>query len=82
MAKALFSPYMKQTILLVLGFFLFFIGILSLVMMSTGLQLSILVFIDYYGRGLGLLIRLIMIIAGIMLMYLVKIQKEIAAETE
>lgn len=73
---------MKQTILLVLGFFLFFIGILSLVMMSTGLQLSILVFIDYYGRGLGLLIRLIMIIAGIMLMYLVKIQKEIAAETE
>lgn len=73
---------MKQTILLVLGFFLFFIGILSLVMMSTGLQLSIMVFIDYYGRGLGLLIRLIMIIAGIMLMYLVKIQKEIAAETE
>lgn len=67
---------MKRAVILSLGFFLFMAGFLSLILMMTGLQLSFLAFLDYFGRGFGFLLRLLMIIVGIVMVYLLTIQDD------
>jgi hypothetical protein len=67
---------MKRAIILSLGFFLFISGFLSLILMMTGLKLSFLGFLDFFGRGFGFLLRLLMIIGGIVMIYLLNIEEE------
>lgn len=67
---------MKRAIILSIGFFLFISGFLSLVLMMTGLQLSYLGFLDYFGKGPGFLLRIVMIIAGIVMIYMLNLDKE------
>ena len=60
---------MKKSALSIIGFLLFTIGFVSLLLMATGLRLSYLSFIDKLGNLPGLLIRLGMIVIGIVLIY-------------
>ena len=60
---------MKNTLLIV-GFLLFVLGILSLVLSLLGLQFQFLAWIDSGSRLTGLVIRLSMIIFGIAMAYL------------
>ncbi|MEM8909125.1 MAG: hypothetical protein AAGD05_14865, partial [Bacteroidota bacterium] len=55
------------TLFTVLGFFLFMLGMLSLVLSLVGVKLALLTFIDAAGRGLGFLIRLLMVLIGVVM---------------
>lgn len=68
---------MKKSYLSILGFVLFTIGFVSLMLMITGLRLSYISFIDNMGDLPGLLIRLSMIIIGIILVYVSRISTQI-----
>jgi hypothetical protein len=56
-----------STILTVIGFTLFFLGMLALSLSLVGVQLVILEWIDNWGGLTGLLVRLVMIISGLVL---------------
>jgi hypothetical protein len=58
-----------RTILLILGFLLFVTGMISLVLILIGANLSYLAWIDKPGSPRGLLIRLVMIGGGLVLSY-------------
>lgn len=55
---------MNKGLFSLIGFSLFLIGMLALVLSLVGVKLSFLSWIDDGGRGLGLLIRLAMVIIG------------------
>ena len=59
-----------RTILMILGFVMFVLGMLSLVLILIGANLSYLAWIDKPGTPRGILIRLLMIGGGIVLFYL------------
>ncbi|WP_235293711.1 hypothetical protein [Portibacter lacus] len=61
---------MKNTILTVVGFALMILGFLSLLLMGLGLRLSYLSFIDNLGNLAGFVVRLVMIMAGIIIIYM------------
>lgn len=57
----------KTTLLTVVGFLLFFLGMLALSLSLVGVKLVILEWIDHWGGLSGLLIRLLMIISGVVI---------------
>ncbi len=59
-----------RTLLLVLGFGLFVLGMISLVLILIGGNLSFLAWIDKPGTPRGILIRLLMIGGGLIIAYL------------
>jgi len=59
----------KVTVILLLGFILFLLGILSLILLLVNVQFSFLKFIDAGGGTLGLVIRLLMIFGGLAVVY-------------
>ena len=59
-----------KSIYAILGFLLIIIGVLALVLMFVGVQLSFLTWIDALGRLGGFVIRLLMIIAGFVIIVL------------
>lgn len=59
----------NATIMLILGFLVFLLGILALILMLVGVQFSFLKWIDAGGQTLGLVIRLMMIFGGIVVVY-------------
>lgn len=63
---------MKKNIFTIIGFSLFLFGMSALVLSLVGVKLSFLVFIDKGGAGLGLAIRLGMIIGGIIMALVAK----------
>ena len=63
------NPLIRATILLTIGFLLFFTGFISLILMLVGARFSFLAFIDAGGQTLGLVIRLIMTFGGLALAY-------------
>ncbi len=63
---------MPKTFFTSLGFILFITGMLSLVLMVVGIQFSFLSWIDAAGRGIGLIIRLAMVMAGVIMVVLAK----------
>lgn len=67
-----FSINMKSAIS-ILGFILFISGFLSLVLMLVGVKLAPLLWIDAWGGLPGLIIRLAMILTGILMVYLTRI---------
>jgi len=63
---------MKKSHLSLLGFIIFFIGVLSLILSIVGLKLSFLAFIDGIGRTFGLVVKLLLIFVGIIILYISK----------
>ena len=59
-----------HNLLLMLGFLLFIFGILSLVLVLIGANLSFLTWIDKPGTPRGIIIRVLMIGGGIVMTYL------------
>jgi len=59
-----------KSIYAIIGFLLIIIGMLSLVLMLVGVQLSFLTWIDATGRLTGFVIRLLMIICGFVIITL------------
>ena len=60
----------KKGLYALIGFSLFIIGFLALFLMLVGVQLSYLTWIDAPGRLIGFLIRIGMILAGAIIIYL------------
>ncbi|MEM9820453.1 MAG: hypothetical protein AAF985_05255 [Bacteroidota bacterium] len=58
---------MNKSWVTLLGFALFILGMVSIVLSLVGVKLAILVFIDAFGRGIGFAIRLLMVIIGVVL---------------
>ena len=63
-------------ILTLIGFLLVGIGFIALVLSLIGLQLSFLTWLDSPGRLFGFLMRIVMIVAGIILVYLAQMDLE------
>ena len=61
---------MKKTIWVSFGFLLFIIGFTALVLSLVGVKLSYLTWIDTPGSLFGFLMRISMIVAGIVIVYL------------
>jgi hypothetical protein len=61
-----------KNLLIVLGFCLFAVGFLSLILTLVGLQFGFLMWIENWGPLMGLIIRLIMIFGGMVLLYLAR----------
>ena len=60
---------MKKALTSILGFTLFLMGFLSLILSLVGVQFTYMRWLDFNGRGLGFLLRIIMIIVGIIMIY-------------
>ena len=56
----------------IFGFLLFVFGMISLVLLLVGANLSILTFIDSTGRLPGLVVRLLMVFGGVVMFYLAR----------
>ena len=59
---------MKKGFLVTLGFVLFALGFLSIIMGMIGLQFSFLTWMDNGGKLTGFVLRIIMLLAGMILM--------------
>ncbi len=59
----------RKNLFAIIGFSMFIIGFLALVLMMVGVKLSFLTWIDAPGRLFGFIARLLMIIVGIMIIY-------------
>ncbi|MCF8236712.1 MAG: hypothetical protein K9I85_01010 [Saprospiraceae bacterium] len=53
--------------LTVIGFVMFLFGFLSIVLSMVGVQLQFMVWLDHFGRGWGFLARLILLMAGLLI---------------
>ena len=60
----------KGEIQKLIGFLLFIFGMLSLVLMLVGANFSDLTWLDYWGKGIGFVMRLTMIGLGLIISYL------------
>ncbi len=60
----------KKAIYAIFGFSLFIIGFLALFLMLVGVQLSYLTWIDANGRLIGFIIRIVMVLAGAIIIFL------------
>lgn len=63
---------MSRAIYTTIGFLLFTIGMMALVLSLVGVQLSFLTWIDKPGRLFGFVIRLIMILSGVVIVVLTR----------
>lgn len=61
---------MKKSLWVTAGFLLFILGFVSLVLSLIGLDLSFLTWIDRPGGIFGFLVRILMIVAGVVIVYL------------
>ena len=61
---------MNKGIFSLLGFVLAGLGFLSIVLSLVGVQFSFLTWLDSFGRLFGFVAKLIMIIAGILILYI------------
>lgn len=55
----------------IIGFLLMGFGFMSLIFSMVGMQFSFMQWMDAGGRMIGFLLRLLMIIAGIIILYIV-----------
>ncbi len=62
----------NKGIITLLGFILAGLGFLALILSMVGVQLAFLTWIDSPGKLFGFLIRLLMILVGIIIIYLVQ----------
>ena len=59
-----------RTIMMIIGFLLFVMGVLSLVLILIGANLSYLTWIDKPGSPRGIIIRILMIGGGLVISYM------------
>jgi hypothetical protein len=64
---------MNKNLLTGVGFFLFMLGAVSILISMVGLQISFLKWIDDIDRGLGLLVKLLLLVGGALLAFFSKI---------
>ena len=70
---------MDRPIITVIGYLLLLFGFLALILSMIGLRLSFLRFLEFGGPLVALVIKLAMIVAGFILMY---VSKTIAQDKE
>lgn len=63
---------MNKSLLSIIGFSLFLIGGISIVLTLVGLRLTILAPIESLGPGIAFLIKIIILVFGIILTYLAR----------
>jgi hypothetical protein len=56
----------------IIGFLLFVLGFSSLALRLIGIRLVLLLWMDYFGPGVGFLLNIIMIVSGFVIIYLAK----------
>ncbi|MGB0983463.1 MAG: hypothetical protein ACPG19_05445 [Saprospiraceae bacterium] len=57
----------RKAVLSIIGFCLFIFGFLSLLLSIVGIKIVFLLWLDYFGGLVGMLLKLSMIIAGIVI---------------
>lgn len=63
---------MNKTLVVGIGFLLFFFGMVAIVLSIVGVQLTFLTFIDAPGRLFGFVMRILMVVIGIVMVFLAK----------
>ncbi len=63
---------MSKTGWTVIGFLMFMLGFISLILQAVGLQFTFLMWLDALGPGWGFLFRLLILVAGLVVVYLVQ----------
>jgi hypothetical protein len=63
---------MKKGLYSLLGFVLFVLGFLALVLQMVGVQIAFLTWLDAWGGGIGLLLRVLMIVAGLVIVIITR----------
>ncbi len=67
---------MKKGYVTIIGFLLFFAGFMAIVLSLVGLQLTFLSWIQSFGAGISLIIKLVMLFGGLIIMYISKMPPE------
>ncbi len=60
----------RREVFTVVGFVLFLLGMLSLILSFTGMQFVFMKWLDAWGKGYGTLLRILIIGLGIVMAYL------------
>jgi hypothetical protein len=68
---------MNRSILALIGFISFALGLLSLILIMLGIQFSFLTWIDMFGRLPGLIIRVFMIFGGLIMLYVARTEMDV-----
>lgn len=63
---------MNKGLYSLIGFLLFIFGFIALVLSMVGLKLYPLLWLDYFGAGFGLILRLLMVIGGLVLVFITR----------
>lgn len=66
----IFTMLKNKTLLLVIGFLLAGTGFLAIVLSMVGLQFTFLIWLDAGGKALGFLWKILIMLAGFILIYL------------
>ncbi|MFM2393453.1 MAG: hypothetical protein RLZZ546_1435 [Bacteroidota bacterium] len=66
---------MKRNSFIIIGFLLFFLGFMSIVISLVGLKFDILAFLNKVGVGFAFLVHIIMVCVGLSLLYVGKTMK-------
>ena len=67
---------MNKGIVTALGYILFLMGFMSILLTIVGLQLTPLKWISSLGPGMGIIVKLIMLFGGLIIMYISKMPPE------
>ena len=67
---------MNKSILSIIGFLLFILGTIAIVLSLVGLNLSVLAPLEDLGAGIAFLIKILMIVIGLILVYVVRTSTE------
>jgi hypothetical protein len=65
---------MQKPIVTVIGFVIFLLGMLSIILTLVGLNLQVLGFLYHIGPGFAFLVYLIMVMTGGIIMYMSKLK--------
>lgn len=71
---------MNKAIYSLIGFTFFIVGMLALVLQLVGVQLAFLTWMDNWGGGVGLGLRILMIIVGIVLVVVTRSDEHVYEE--
>ncbi|NNF35022.1 MAG: hypothetical protein HKN68_12990 [Saprospiraceae bacterium] len=67
---------MNKTIITSIGFILFIMGVIAIVLSLVGLQLSILAPLENLGGGLAFLLKIVITLVGVIIVYVANTETE------
>ena len=67
---------MNKTLITSIGFILFITGVIAIILSLVGLQLSILSPIESLGSGIAFLIKIVLTMAGLIMVYVANTKTE------